>query len=338
MLSCLAKWTIPCILLLALIVERRWLDSFKRYDKCPPKKASSYYWRPKSITSNNASKQIYLPLEGVETAILGTIFLNMDRAYHHLHSQVYDAQEVEQQDSSAADDDRDAIITWTFLKHPHARTKDDFFRQYVSWLNVEPTITNYEKHALSCEEDVYFSRVLTSLGTTNETTKETQQRRILSSVFDFIGITERLDESLIVMKLLFDLQVSDLLYISVPDDLLDFNETHCVFLEEPFQYENEGRVINNPDYQKRIQNDLNLYQAANQKLDRTIDKLGRETVYQELQDYVQLLQKAHEACYDSAIFPCSLDGERQQNHSCLNDDMGCNYKCLDKFINRRTTT
>ena len=160
------------------------------------------------------------------------------------------------------------------------------------------------------------------------------QNYILSP-FDFIAITERQDESLVVLKLLLNLEDQDIIVLSAkqagswePGGMGD-----CALIQkgratpEMTTWLHTNFTLGNYDFL--------LYAAANQSLDRTIDALGRVLVQQEVKRHRMLKRVAEEKCQSKAHFPCSANGTMQMKlsrKSCFAEDLGCGHECVQNAL------
>ena len=153
--------------------------------------------------------------------------------------------------------------------------------------------------------------------------------------YDFIGITERLDESLVVLQMILGLDVGDILYLSAKQSggyalVSNKGTPRCIATEhkkrEPYMLE----FFESPEWKKHIEDDAKLHQAVNESLDLTIERLGRSEFETKLQTFQEALSLAQERCEEKTIFPCSTDGEYIEKNDCYKLDMGCGYPCLDK--------
>ena len=158
--------------------------------------------------------------------------------------------------------------------------------------------------------------------------------------YDFIGLVERFDESLVVMKLLLGLESSDILYFAAnrKEDFRPAGRRKKV-CRKSFDWETD--LITEPsirDYVKGskqwyAQNygDYLIYQAAAQSLDKTILKIGLDLFSRELKSFRILMQRAEEEC--SPKFACSSNGTQQfleAEYDCIADGkFGCGHRCLD---------
>ena len=174
-----------------------------------------------------------------------------------------------------------------------------------------------------------------SMNRFNRTTsnKELFAREIMED-YDFIGVTERMDESLVVMKILLDLDLNDVLYLSAKgsggyDD--GAYKGQCHYILKSYVSPGMKKFFDSEVWQKRIDGDQMLFNSANKSLDLTIDALGRDYVMEQLEEFKKMKKEAVEFCRpDDLIFPCTQDGSLHRfNHTCLWWDSGCGYRCLD---------
>ena len=151
--------------------------------------------------------------------------------------------------------------------------------------------------------------------------------------YNFIGITERMDESLVVMKILLNLEFNDILYLSAKgnggfDDGAYRNICHYIVPSHVTPAMKE--FFAGPVWKKIIDGDTLLYKAAERSLDLTIDAIGRDEVERHVAEYRRLQEVAKERCLPTTIQPCTEDGTfHRETHNCLFWDSGCGYECLD---------
>jgi hypothetical protein len=152
--------------------------------------------------------------------------------------------------------------------------------------------------------------------------------------YNFIGLVERFDESLVALQLLLGLEPNDILYFAIKT-------------RKQFELSPKEKVCLAPlDWNELLSNKVNehlesdewfaqnygdhlLYQAANMSLDQTILNLGLDVFSKALKDFRRLLDQAEESC--NPIFPCSSNGtlqEEESNEDCY-EGASCGYKCLD---------
>merc|ERR1712232_777890 len=113
--------------------------------------------------------------------------------------------------------------------------------------------------------------------------------------YDFIAITERFDESMIVLKYLLNLTLGDILYVNTAKSNGGYDDGawygKCTFIQptnltkDMIEFINTSKEFNNDI----IKWDLELYNAVNKSLDLTIDFfIGREKFESELSMYKEI--------------------------------------------------
>ena len=146
--------------------------------------------------------------------------------------------------------------------------------------------------------------------------------------YDFIGVTERLDESLVVLAMVLDLQLDDLVYISSKQTGFAFTgdgrgNFECVRLATKSYTHTMHTYLASEEWTGANQDDLLLYKAANTKLDSTISHLGKSKVLSSLHRFQNRLQEVQEACRERTYFPCTPEGTLNLNKSnCYARDEG----------------
>ncbi|KAL3895099.1 MAG: hypothetical protein SGARI_007549 [Bacillariaceae sp.] len=156
-------------------------------------------------------------------------------------------------------------------------------------------------------------------------------RDILTS-YDFIGVTERLDESLVVMNLLMNGKVplGDMLYLSAK--VHGGYDNLCNFLIPSNLTSGMKQYLESEVWQEFVRWDKILYDAVNASLDSTIDKLGRPLVENTLQRFKSAQQVVADRCQKEVKFGCTAEGTRRrpQDTNCLFLDSACAYECIDR--------
>ena len=144
--------------------------------------------------------------------------------------------------------------------------------------------------------------------------------------YDFIGLVERQDESLVVMKLLWGLDLNDILYASSKvsgsyDDQgyyvypSNLSPTTKAFIA------NEFRQMNDLDYQ--------LYDQVNQRLDATIKYL-EPAFSATLKKFQAMKDKAAQQCHPTPKYDQQTGLQTDPSkRNCLWNDNGCAFECLD---------
>jgi hypothetical protein len=235
---------------------------------------------------------------------------------------------------------RSPNILWTLLRDPAKRAISEFYHFHVSRKGVEPTEERLISHVTN-RKSFQFNYIADTRNPKALSTKTKNPfkdiREYVMDAYDFIGLLERKEESLALMKILWGLETEDLIVLSAKqaggyDDGM-FNKT-CTKIQKPenltagFQsFLTSGFPRGNHDYA--------LYAIVNRSLDKTIDYLGRGRVQKEVQRIRAMQAIAEQKCQGEAIFPCSSNGTRQverSQRSCYKTDAGCGHKCVDQVV------
>jgi Galactose-3-O-sulfotransferase len=160
--------------------------------------------------------------------------------------------------------------------------------------------------------------------------------------YNFLGVAERLDETLVVLSLLLHRPLADVLHVNVKvaggyDDgayqdrcvRIPLVPSHLVSSEEVQSF-----LATDPAWQAYIHAEQVLYAAINASLDATIDFLGRDLVHQKVTQLRHAQQIVASTC--RPILPCTSDGVRipDDQTDCLQGDLACGLDCLDDVATR----
>jgi len=241
---------------------------------------------------------------------------------------------------------------WSTVRQPDRRTVSMYFFKNVSHLG-----DSYDsKSLISMLDDEknfqikFMSKKLKS-NTTSSIYKTLEEKdELLASVYkifhnyDFIAVTERMDESLVVMKLLFGLKDETIV-------VLDSKRSGSSFIPVKGVGDLEGRICHKiqpsfttddvdqhiaVDGEYRSTNlDYFLHAVADRSLDRTIDMLGRDRVQKELLRHQQLRQRAVDACQENVELPCTKEGDfSKASRDCYYNNIGCGHRCIMDTIQK----
>jgi hypothetical protein len=177
--------------------------------------------------------------------------------------------------------------------------------------------------------------------------------------YDFVMVSERMDESVVAFAMLFNLSLSDVLVMNAKqnsnkdaitsaskrDDYLYFSwwdpknkqSKEVCKLSVPSKRSLAVQAhLQSTEWMAKNYGDYLLQAAANQSLDRTIvETLGRDRFRETLQRYQRLKSKATTRCTNETFSHCSPTGEIQRDLSaqnCYADDSGCGYPCIDRML------
>lgn len=233
----------------------------------------------------------------------------------------------------------------SLLRDPTKRAMSQFFHFQVGDNNVPPTDERFQRYLVNSAERMsnYYVRDL-SMTTIEESLDDMDNYdefvQTIINEYDFIGITERMDESLIVLKLLLDLDFGDILYMSAKN-AGSFTvagggpkkNARCIYIVPSFTTPGMKEFFASDFWKDYIAADLALYKAANASLDKTIDSLGRHQVQEELAVFQRIKEQAQAKCMSRTIYRCDATGRYvgAKNASCLLWDVGCGHECLEEF-------
>lgn len=241
---------------------------------------------------------------------------------------------------------------WTILREPTQRYISFFFfrrvrngfdasdQSFIEWLlNKNPAhyyLCTFKTTGFDCSpKSVDVMKSEASVSELNSTIVDACND--ILNEYDFIGVLERFDESIVVLMMLLGLSISDVLFLNgkVAGGFGPAVRPDQVCRRIPKSYVSTGmeEFFASDAWQRRISSDSLLYQAANRSLDLTIDRLGKEHVERN----VALLRHAKNAvdahCSERIIMPCDTEGvpSRSNNETdCFVRDMGCGMDCLDE--------
>jgi Galactose-3-O-sulfotransferase len=257
---------------------------------------------------------------------------------------------------------RDESYLWTVIREPTARhvsffwfwgvsanhknTTDDAFQEflwlqppdyYFTFLSPRFNITQWRITEMPSKDAASSSSTATRRPQNSTMTYRDQLDEVsyLMNEYDFIGITERLDESLVVLGMLLRLPLSDLLYYSAKasDNFYIDPETknRCIVLQPSVVSPGMEEFFQGDAWKHRVYSDALLYRAAQRSLDRTIDSLGRDKVRERVEQLRSAQKLVLERCRGKVRMECEVEGDPpHREFDCLHHDMGCGMSCLDQ--------
>jgi len=229
---------------------------------------------------------------------------------------------------------------WTFLREPVSHTTSFFFWHW-RLKKGEPTLDNFKNYVEFLFRDFdHFPQIgfvsPKPLGMEDMSKADPKIIQEILDEYDFIGINERYDESLVALRLILNLNPGDILYLSskVSGGYDSGARGGCHKIPEKIEWPGFKEFVSSPYWKRRYRLPKSLYYAANRSLDLTIDRLGRDRFNKALAEHKQLMALINEKCADNTIFPCS-DGVLQMEKASLNcykSDFGCGYPCIDEVM------
>ena len=162
-------------------------------------------------------------------------------------------------------------------------------------------------------------------------------KRVVQDILDdynFIAIMERMDESLVVFQMLLGLTTKEILYTRARSSGSFFNGWHgrpCIYIMKSFLTPGMKAYFESEEWKLTIANDILMYQAANESLDRTIASLDPAEFTKNMAALKRGLNLAGEIC-KGKIRPVCTEGGVEiplPNRTCFIWSEGCDHACID---------
>merc|ERR1719469_335729 len=191
-------------------------------------------------------------------------------------------------DLNCANRDKTKSFLWSMMRHPEDRAISHFAMNSLT-MKVEPTAESFI-YSLKNSMVAYLPNVqllflfpFYSLQIKEEDYSTYGQ--IVLNEFNFVGIYERLHESLVVLSMLMGVDVTDVLY-----DFESSRLSRCGTLERPaWVTPDVESYFKSTEWRQRDKGDYMLYNAVDKSLDLTIEKLGVQNVQEKLTQFSKLL-------------------------------------------------
>jgi hypothetical protein len=300
-------------------------------------------------------------LSGVNNAIAHHVATRLRNGHDELSCEHYDRHVFHDHKEYIKRRDVSRSLLWSFVRSPSSRDISAVYHFLITRQQLDPLehadeILNILRTQYRGAQAAYLVMRLQDLvplkrATTTDLAQlsEFVRTKILEK-YDFIGIVERMTESLAVMTLLWNLDPTDVIVLSsktATGDTYDDGQYQksCAKLIPPPRELSElplplATYIQSDEY---IQDNIDylLYYAANESLDRTIQGLGPQIVAERAALIRELQGLANRECQSEAIFPCSDDGVLQLEASrtnCYIGDAGCGYECIDRVMKEHRET
>ena len=162
--------------------------------------------------------------------------------------------------------------------------------------------------------------------------EETMSIDDIVSSYDLIVVTERMNESLIVLMHMWNLTMADMIYVSSKDSrhfaLYDhFNiSTKLEKQDAEIKAFMEGEL-----FLQRNKKDIELYTAVNARLDSLIEKIQDFDTL--LSRFTAALHAAEESCLPQTVFSDENDGGTA--FDCVWRDGGCFQACIQDLVQQQ---
>uniref|UniRef100_A0A7S2YCY6 Uncharacterized protein n=1 Tax=Entomoneis paludosa TaxID=265537 RepID=A0A7S2YCY6_9STRA len=173
-----------------------------------------------------------------------------------------------------------------------------------------------------------------------------QQHGMILEDYDFLGIAERMDETIVLLSMLLRISLGDVLFL-IPNGAgqptakpyfhpQDQDPSKCSPLStSSTNTTNSSMTIfknNSDEWNEQLRLEMELYQAVNASMDLTIDTVvGRSKFDEQLRTFQQAQRLVQIRCFPHTTFSCKGRQRRPKNETdCLWNDAGCSFDCLDE--------
>eukprot|EP00588_Corethron_pennatum_P007025 CAMPEP_0194291382 /NCGR_PEP_ID=MMETSP0169-20130528/43246_1 /TAXON_ID=218684 /ORGANISM="Corethron pennatum, Strain L29A3" /LENGTH=333 /DNA_ID=CAMNT_0039039245 /DNA_START=93 /DNA_END=1094 /DNA_ORIENTATION=+ len=163
--------------------------------------------------------------------------------------------------------------------------------------------------------------------------------------YDFIVVSDRIDESLVALQFIMGLDSDDILYSSSKASggyvVFDMpkGDYECKKVPKSFISDAVRKFLDSHVWTAMNYGDIMLHAAAERSLNLTIETIGRERFKKALETFRALKREAELVCAPHITLPCSAEGILQQEkakENCFYKDMGCGNPCFNKFMANKT--
>jgi len=244
---------------------------------------------------------------------------------------------LEERHGDSYKDRKNPNFLWTMLRSPHKRSISSYFFDTISrrggsydsqsLINQLDREKNFQLEYIS--KGISFQEIISASISQNKT-KSVQKIAGVFRAYNFIGVVERMDESLVVMKLLYGFEdAAMIVFGSKQSGSFDDGLTGmCKAIHKSYTTQDVDEHLAEGGTYRKTNEDYFLYAVANRNLDRTIDVLGRKRVAREVIRHRTLSELANKSCLANTIFPCTKDkAPRNNENHCYASDWGCGHKC-----------
>lgn len=231
--------------------------------------------------------------------------------------------------------DKSKSFLWTIVRDPTSRMLSQLFHFHVSRGKnnaTDPSLIAYARDNML--KDYYLRQLSTSTHVVGKNDPVQTANSILEE-YDFVAVTERMDESAVAMAMLLNIPIADVLYLKAKENG-GFDDAgglggKCTYITPSFLSEGMKEYFRSDEWQERVHWDHVFYQAANRSLELSIELLGRDRFEKNLAKYIHAKERAHEICLPKTTFPCSAEGKMNHETDCIWKDSACGNDCLDEI-------
>lgn len=226
--------------------------------------------------------------------------------------------------------DRTKSFLFTFIRDPAERILSEYFYHNVAGHGENATSASIKKALVKSRVQYTYLRTQSDEYYEEKNFTVAEMVEDILHDYDFIGLVERFDESLVIMRLLLGLDAKDILYVSgkKSGSYSRFGEK-CKFVPHHYKTPEVEDYLESEEWKEKSKVDYALIEALESSYEATINSIGRKKFEKALKEHKKLLKKIELKCND--VYKCSDTGEPKQG-DCLWGDIGCGNKCINLLI------
>jgi len=252
------------------------------------------------------------------------------------------AHHASAKDLGYANRDKTKSFLWTFLRDPKQRALSHYFFFPISLRKQNPSgksMLEFLKGQKNFQAKYISTLAIPEKnvnGTKNQNMNVNKTAIKILQEYNFVGLVEMLDESLVVMRLLLDLDPKDIIYLpskQMGAYALGSYDGECSHIYKKFTTPKVDEFLGSEEWEKDNELDYALVEVTKRSIFATIQTIGEETFQNALKEHKALLQQAKDTCINEFTYPCTEEGERipNQKTSCYWNDIGCGHECIDNL-------
>jgi hypothetical protein len=235
--------------------------------------------------------------------------------------------------------DKNRSLLFTFLREPRDWKVARYFHHYVAGRQTSPNPMDMKRYVSrnGNKQTAYIS--LTPWEKKEDDPNQSQSSAVASAKeivrdYDFIGLAEEPELSLVVFQLLFGLEARDILYVpSALAGSITYTTVKrtCVPTGPRFVYPDVKDFMHSDEWIRANAVDLALYEETRKSLEATIDHvLGRDTFEAALAEHKRLMAAVESKCLSSVKYRCTANGHYNAHTDC--NKMGCGSNCIQSIL------
>jgi len=234
-----------------------------------------------------------------------------------------------------------AYLLLSAVRHPLQRALSQFYHFELSRSKIHKSLEEWHAskletlHSVKDPEYRYLAsqEMLDSL-----TMNATMRAAEVVHMYDFLVVTERMDESLLLLAHKLRLPWTEMLYLAAKvsteqrSELLG-SRTRPVVVHPPLLQEPEEVLRLIPEFEARNQIDYEIVRLANARLDQLADEYGKDRLHADLFQFRAALEKVRKECIKQDPPVPLVEAAKP----CYYSDNGCGHECIDELFPLKPT-